>query len=125
MRALREQPETHGLVTAVSGIVTKFGGAIWSCRPPAGPVAIDDVSTDARAATELTSVDGEHEGRAVVAGYTVVHERGIPTAAVAVLDTPTGAHAVATTTDAARATAMTSDEWVGRSVRVRAGQLQV
>ncbi|HEY1739168.1 MAG TPA: acetyl-CoA acetyltransferase [Acidimicrobiia bacterium] len=120
---LREQPEARGLVTAVSGIVTKFAGAIWSCQPPEAASAIDDVSDVARAATELVAVDPDYEGDATVAGFTVVHEHGTPTAAVAVVDTPSGDRSVATSTDPALAAAMASDEWIGRTVTVRAGEL--
>lgn len=121
---LREQPEAHGLVTAVSGIVTKFAGAIWSCRPPSGASALTaDVSDAARAATDLVPVDADHGGAATVAGYTVVHERGNPTAAVTVVDTPSGARSVATSTDRELAAAMARDEWIGRAVTVRDGQL--
>ena len=57
-------------------------------------------------------------------GYTVVHEHGTPTAAVAVVDTPLGARSVATSTNRELAAAMTADEWIGRTVTVRAGELQ-
>ena len=49
VRGLREQPDAYGLVTVVSGIVTKFAGAIWSCQPPAdGSALTHDVSDVAR-----------------------------------------------------------------------------
>jgi acetyl-CoA C-acetyltransferase len=123
---LRERPDAYGLVTAVSGIVTKFAGAIWSCRAPAdGSVLTDDVSDEARVATGLVAVDADHEGAATIAGYTVVHEHGTPTAAVTVVDTPTGTRSVATSTDPELVTAMARDEWIGRTVTVRSGELHV
>ncbi|HEY1738636.1 MAG TPA: acetyl-CoA acetyltransferase, partial [Acidimicrobiia bacterium] len=123
---LREQPDAYGLVTAVSGIVTKFAGAIWSCRAPADDAVLtDDVSDEARASTGLVAVDVDHEGAANVAGYTVVHERGTPTAAITVVDTPAGTRSVATSTDPELVTAMARDEWIGRTVTVRAGELRV
>ncbi len=117
---LRAEPAARGLVTAVSGIVTKFGAAIWSCTPPSTPLVLDDVSTQAKAGTDIVTagVDAEFEGDAVVAGYTVVHERGVPTAGIAVLDTPAGARTVATSTDSELASAMTRDEWVGRTITI-------
>ncbi len=122
---LREEPDVYGLVTAVSGIVTKYGAAVWSCRPPEAATAIvGDVSDAARAATPLVPVDEDFAGTATVAGYTVVHERGAPVAGVAVVDTPSGARTVATSTDAGVAKAMTVDEWIGRRVAVRAGELE-
>jgi hypothetical protein len=81
------------------------------------------VSDAARAATDLVPVDADHGGAATVAGYTVVHERGNPTAAVTVVDTPSGARSVATSTDRELAAAMARDEWIGRAVTVRDGQL--
>jgi acetyl-CoA C-acetyltransferase len=120
---LRDEPDAHGLVTAVSGIVTKFAGAVWSCRPPAGRVALDDVSDESRSATALVPVQVDYAGDATVAGYTVVHDRGAPAAAVAVVDTPEGARTVATSTDVDVAAAMTRDEWIGRSLRVHDGTI--
>jgi acetyl-CoA C-acetyltransferase len=120
---LRADRDAYGLVTAVSGIVTKFAGAVWSCRPREAVVAIDDVSEEARAQTALVPVDADYEGNATVAGYTVVHERGAPSAAIAVVDTPAGARTVATSSDVDFATAMTRDEWIGRTLAVRAGTI--
>jgi acetyl-CoA C-acetyltransferase len=121
---LRAEPDEYGLVTAVSGIVTKFAGAVWSCRPPDADVALDDVSDEARAGTPLVDIDADYAGAATVAGYTIVHERGAPSAAVAVVDTPAGARTVATSTNVDFATAMTRDEWIGRSLQVAAGTIQ-
>jgi acetyl-CoA C-acetyltransferase len=117
---LRAEPEARGLVTAVSGIVTKFAGAVWSCTPPSSDVAIDDVSDATRAATALVDVDAGYEGGATVAGFTVVHDKGVPAAGVVMVDTPNGTRTVATTTDAALASAMADQEWIGRTVDVRA-----
>ncbi|MCU1365581.1 MAG: Acetyl-CoA acetyltransferase, partial [Ilumatobacteraceae bacterium] len=35
VRVLRDDPDSDGLVTNVSGMLTKFGASVWSCRPPA------------------------------------------------------------------------------------------
>jgi acetyl-CoA C-acetyltransferase len=118
---LREEPDAYGLVTAVSGIVTKFAGAVWSCQPPTEQVTLDDVSDEARAGTALVPVDVDYAGEATVAGFTVVHERGAATAAVAVVQTPDGARDVVTSTDLELAAAMARDEWIGRTVRVADG----
>ena len=88
-------------------------------------MSVDDVSDDARAATELVPVDADYEGPAVIAGYTVVHDRGAPTAGIAVVDTPAGARTVATSSEPDVAAAMTHGEWIGRTVTVRGGALVV
>ena len=58
-RLLRDRPDELGLVTAVSGMLTKPGLAVWSATPPssgAGAVVVADLAADAVAATEVVPV---------------------------------------------------------------------
>ena len=91
---LRGNPAT-GLVTTVSGMLTKQGVAVWSGRPPFA-FRSAEVGEETRRHTPLVEVVDEADGEGVVAGWTTLHERGTPTATVAVVDLPGGARTIAT-----------------------------
>ncbi|WP_238429059.1 acetyl-CoA acetyltransferase [Frankia nepalensis] len=137
-RLLRESsPGARGLVTCVSGMVTKQAGLLWSNVPPAevpagrptigqaGGFRAEDVSSDVRAReVPLPLVDDPPEpGDGRVAGFTVACEKGEPVEAMAVVTLADGTRAVATSADPALVAAMTAEEWVGRPVTVRGGAL--
>ncbi len=52
---LRARPGATGLVTSISGMITKSGASVWSTEPPARPFVAHDVSLAARAATATLS----------------------------------------------------------------------
>jgi acetyl-CoA C-acetyltransferase len=123
---LREQPGSVGLVTCISGMITKHGMALWSTDPPEGGFRFGDVSDETRAGTELLELAPDHEGAARLDGYTVLCARdGTPERAVAVATTAERRRCVAANADAAIAAAMVADEWVGRDVRVRGSTFSV
>jgi len=116
-QVLREDPGSLGLVTAVSGLLTKQGVSVWSSRPPAAPCRVADVSERAAAATPAVDVVTGREGPATVATYTVRYgEDGAPTRAVALVDLADGPRAIAVSGDPGLASAMTAEEFCGRTV---------
>jgi acetyl-CoA C-acetyltransferase len=114
-RVLREDPEGSGLVTSVSGMLTKQGAGLWSCLPPSSGFRSEDVPVE----TEAVPIAAGYEGPAVIEGYTVTYERDIPTRALAVVSAP-GLRTIATSTEALDS--MIEQEWVGRSVIVHDGR---
>ncbi|HEB91253.1 MAG TPA: acetyl-CoA acetyltransferase [Deltaproteobacteria bacterium] len=71
---LRRRPGSRGLVTAVSGLMTKQGVSVLGTEP--GDVFLFDGVTEAtRAAQATIAVEPGAEGSARVASYTVIHER--------------------------------------------------
>jgi acetyl-CoA C-acetyltransferase len=92
---LRGSPGATGLVTTVSGMLTKQAAAVWSSAPPAA-FRSAEVGEEARRATPTVDVVDHAEGEGRVASWTVLHERGTPTATVAVVDLPGGARTIAT-----------------------------
>jgi len=117
---LRADPGARGLVTAVSGMLTKQGVSLLSTRPPARPFRFFDVSDEARRATERVPASGTYSGPATVASYTVVHEVDGTRRGVLVCDTPDGTRAVTSTGDDALTDSMEREEWCGRPVRILA-----
>lgn len=116
VHVLRGDPTTRGLVTNISGMLTKFGASVWSARPPEGRFAAVDVTREATDATDVVDVDPEYSGAARVATYTVAFEQGRPALGIIVGDTPAGARAVATTTAPGALADMTDTDWCGREV---------
>jgi len=79
---LRNDPGSTGLVTAVSGLLTKQGVSILGSEP-SRPFVFDNVTAAARADQTTMRVERDAEGRARVAGYTVSHSRdGVRTVAL-------------------------------------------
>jgi acetyl-CoA C-acetyltransferase len=89
---LRADPGATGLVTAVSGMLTKQGAVTLSTIPPAHGLRRVAVADPSRP----VAVDAAYAGEAVVDGSTVVHDRGGPALAVVVATTPAGTRVVAT-----------------------------
>jgi acetyl-CoA C-acetyltransferase len=118
---LRAEPGTVGLVTCISGMITKHGMMLWSTRPPVDGFHAVDVSAATAASTAVLELAPDHDGPARIDGYTVVHDRdGAPQRAIVVATTPGGTRCVAANTDADVARDMVAEEWVGRDVEVRA-----
>lgn len=114
---LRDRPASVGLVTSVSGILTKHGLGLWSGRPGQSPFASVDVTAEVAAAETRLEVRDTYEGPAVVVGCTVIHGQGEPLGVV-LLDTPDGARALARSDDATTVRPLETEECCGRRVVV-------
>ena len=123
VHVLRDDPDSLGMVTNVSGMLTKFGASVWSCRPPASPYTSVDVTDAATAVTEVVDVEPGYRGRVEVITYTVAHDRGAPVQGVIVGRTDAGTHVVAATTDESIMHDMLGNDWCGRRVGVDAAAL--
>jgi acetyl-CoA C-acetyltransferase len=116
---LREGRGRHGLVSSVSGVLTKQGFGLWSTEPSRNGFVLRDVSDDVARAIGARRVVDSATGRATIAGYTVVHERGKPPRGVAIVDVD-GARAVVQSEDPALVARMESTELCGASVQLGA-----
>ncbi len=114
---MRRQPGSKGVVTSVSGLLTKQGIGLWSAQPPERPFSFIDVTEAVAAANPPLDVVQEYHGDATIAGYTVIYESGSPVRAVAMIDLPDGRRAVAWSDDAPLMDAMQREEYCGRPVR--------
>jgi acetyl-CoA C-acetyltransferase len=122
---LRARPAEPGLITTVSGLLSKPGLAVWSATPPAegrSPL-IADLSEEALAATEIlpvASLEGS-TGPALVASYTVTYDgadRLRPARVAIVADLADGHRTAATCEDAAIARHVLDEGLFGRAVHV-------
>ena len=118
---LRSQPETTGLVTTVSGMLTKPGLAVWSARSDGEPPILADLAQEAQAESETLEVIEDYAGPAAVASYTVTYEGPVPARVVVIGDTARGDRCVAVARDPGLAAQAVRDELIGTRVQVRQG----
>lgn len=116
-RRLRSRPGL-GLVTTVSGLLTKPGLAIWSSEHDGEQPLLADLAGEARDATEIVEVVTGYEGAATIAAATVVYTGADPREVIAVLDTPAGARVIARCADAAIVRRATTESLVGQPISV-------
>ena len=121
---LRQNPGETGLVTAVSGFLTKQACALWSCSPGAQGWACADVTAQVRAVSEVCDVVANYCGRGAVAGYTVLYHGLDPWRAVAVFDLPDGCRTVAYSEDTELMELMMAQECCGATYQVAEGRFQ-
>ena len=117
-QVLRADSGSTGLLTSVSGMITKQGASMWSSEPPAQPFANIDV-TDA-VAVELQPKPyrtGENE-QATVVSYTVIWGREGPERAVAIGEFADGARALLVSAVPPVMAAAVVEEFCGRTVTV-------
>jgi acetyl-CoA C-acetyltransferase len=112
------RPRT-GLVSSVSGILTKHGFGLWSTE--AGPRGFHfaDVSQDTARHAQARTVLPGFDGLAVVAGCTVVHDTGRPPRALVLADTPAGERVLASSEEPAVVASVRQVECCGSTVRVQ------
>lgn len=109
----------RGVVSSVSGLMTKQAAAIWSAEPPARPFADEDVTARVEKGADehvVVAVDDLPEQEAAVVGHTVLHIPDRPLRSVAVLELSDGRRTVARTESEAVAAAMETEDWCGRTV---------
>ena len=120
-QVLRADPGSTGLLTSISGMITKQGASMWSSEPPTQPFANLDVT--GAVAAELRpkpyrTGDGE---QAAVVSYTVIWGREGPERAVAIGEFPDGARTLAVSSVPDVMAAAIVEEFCGRSIIVSAG----
>ncbi len=119
---LRADPGSAGLLTAVSGILTKQGVTLWSSRPPERGFAFHDVTpATAREQEPVPLIEG-FEGPGRVAGYTVLFEGERAARSAFVCDLEGARRTLAASDDPELAALGTREELCGRSVRLADGR---
>lgn len=121
---LRQQPEEVGMVTTVSGMLTKQACALWSATPGANEWANADVTQAVVDASGVCKLVENYSGEGVVAGYTVLYQGGEPWRAVAVFDIEQDQRTVAFSEDAIYIEKMLSEECCGSTFQLGGGQFR-
>lgn len=127
-QALRDEPTALGLVTTVSGMLSKPGLAVWSASPPAtagGAALLADLAPEAVEATEVVPVAERPPPAATpatVVSSTVTYggDGGLePLRTAIVADLPDGVRTAATCEDPLTARLAVAEGLSGRTVEVK------
>ncbi len=121
---LRERGQGTGLVTSVSGYLTKQGFGVWSMSPGEG-FAFADVTEEVAAQTPARTVSALVDGPVTIRGCTVMYQEDRALCAVAVVDQADGSRSVANSQDTAVIARVETAECCGISARVEGGQLKL
>jgi acetyl-CoA C-acetyltransferase len=123
---LREQKDSKGLVSTLSGLVNKPGLAVYAARPCAAHLLLGDLADQADRATPRTEVIAGYRGPARIAAYTVTYGPGAePNRCTIVADTPSGARCMASSDDAALARRATLEELIGTTASIDGSRFAV
>lgn len=119
VRVLRERgPDSTGLTSGVSGLLTKPAVTVWSTGVPRRPFAALDVSAQAEVATARRVVDPDLVGPVAIAGATVITERDGSLVTIAVVESADGRRSVAQSRDQVFAEAVLSEDPVGMGANI-------
>jgi acetyl-CoA C-acetyltransferase len=116
---LRADGGSTGVVTAVSGILTKQGVSLWSTDPPRRPFHFADVSDDTARESASVAVVEEARGEATIVTYTVVYP-GAEGVLVALVEMDAGPRTIVATADAELVRRAVTEEICGTRVHVAA-----
>ncbi len=121
---LRDGPDRLGMVTTVSGLLTKPGLGVWSARPDGRPPLMADLAYEVESVTgtveAVETLDG-YDGGGTVATYTVTYDGMEPVRVVAVCDTDDGRRCVSISADPGLAASACAEELIGTRVRIGSG----
>jgi acetyl-CoA C-acetyltransferase len=125
---VRAEPGALGVVTTVSGLLTKPGIGAWSAQPDGRPLLLADLAGEAERETGVVDCVGKldgYEGDAAVVTYTVVYDGMDPVRTVALCDTVDGRRCVAVSDDAELAAHGIDNELIGAAARVDRGSFDL
>jgi acetyl-CoA C-acetyltransferase len=115
---LRRRPGAKGLVSSVSGILTKQAFGLWSSAPPPAGFCFADVTADVARIAPAREVLDQYRGAASVAGYTVLHEGDAPPRGIVVADTDDGRRTIASNDDPQVVGLLSETEGCGKRIHV-------
>lgn len=116
---IRADRSKAGLVSSVSGILTKQGFGVWAGQSTTGAFESRDVTARTARLEQVKEVAQTFAGHAVVAGYTVLHDKAQAPRALVLADADTGKRVLAWSDDAAVVRRLEESEFCGAQIAVR------
>ena len=115
---LRENPGEIGLVTSVSGMLTKQGVTLWSTKAPERPFEFTDVSEEVASQMPVYEVVRDYKGPAIISAATVQFSGEAGGNAIFVCDLPDQRRTLAISSDEAVMATVQHEEVCGRSIEI-------
>jgi acetyl-CoA C-acetyltransferase len=115
---LREHPDKVGLVSGVSGMMTKQGICLWA-NEPVTEFTVQNVTGEAAKHDKAISMSSLSEGVAKVLGYTVIYEKKSPIRAVFYCEDSKEERKVLSSTDDQVIQSCMEGEWVHKELNFK------
>ena len=115
---LREHQDKVGLVTGVSGMMTKQGICLWASEPIT-EFTVQNVTAEAAKHDKAISMSSLTEGVAKVLGYTVIYEKKSPIRAVFYCEDSKEERKVLSSTDDQVIQSCMEGEWVHKELNFK------
>jgi acetyl-CoA C-acetyltransferase len=115
---LREHPDKVGLVSGVSGMMTKQGICLWASEPVT-EFTVQNVTGEAAKHDKAISMSSLSEGVAKVLGYTVIYEKKSPIRAVFYCEDSKEERKVLSSTDDQVIQSCMEGEWVHKELNFK------
>jgi acetyl-CoA C-acetyltransferase len=111
---IRNDISKVGIVTGVSGMMTKQSFALWA-KKPLDKFYFKDVSLDANSLDKPLKISNQSNGKAIVIGYTVINDNKGPKAILYVEDLNND-RKILISRDNKYINDMEKNEWVGKKI---------
>ena len=105
-----------GIVTGVSGMMTKQSYALWS-KNPLIEFLHQDVTSQAKEIDVPVEISDLTNGYGLVLGYTVLHSKNSAVKGVLYIEDENKKRKLITTSDKLIMKSMESEEWVGKKIQ--------
>ena len=115
---LREDRDKIGLVTGVSGMMTKQGICLWATEPIT-EFTVQNVTAEAAKQDEAIPMSSISEGVATVLGYTVIYEKKSPMRAVFYCEDSKQERKVLSSSDESVIQSCMEKEWVHKELNFK------
>ncbi|MEE3326733.1 MAG: acetyl-CoA acetyltransferase [Myxococcota bacterium] len=123
-QVLRDDPGELGLVTAVSGVLTKQGVMILGSQAPENDFRFEDVSLETEKANRIVPLESELHGPARVLAYTATYLGDEPHQGILLCENDQGKRTLALCEDRDRVAAMTREEFCQKQVELAGSVLR-
>ena len=117
---IRKKQKGTGIITGVSGMMTKQSYALWS-KTPVIDFIHKDFTNEANSIDKPVKLTNDVNGDGIIIGYTVLKKN--ISKAVIYLNTSDNKRKLITSSDKSIIESMENEEWVGKKVNYKKNQL--
>ena len=122
LEKIRSNSSHIGLVTGVSGMMTKQALAVWG-KDPLINFQSKDVTKEAEKVEIPVLMSSSKNGEGKILGYTVLYDKQIPDKAVFYLEDSNKSRKVITSIDKEIIQNVEKEEWIGKQIQFTSNQL--